>query len=153
MKYGKILAITVVIVALLASTLTLMNARQDDPAADPESHEEPAVVEAIEGSDISKVTLTQRASERLDIQTADVTEETVDGAARIIVPYSAVIYETDGSTWVYTSPEPLVFVRMAITVEKISGDIAILTEGPEVGTQVVSVGGAMLYGTEHGVGH
>lgn len=149
MRNGKYFVIAALIIALLG--VWSFNATESE--ADTVDHEAPAVVEAIEGSDISRVTLTQQASDRLDIQTAEVVEAQVNGGTRLVAPYSAVIYETDGSTWVYTSPEPLVFVREAVTVEKIQGEEAVLTEGPEAGTKVVSVGGAMLYGTEHGVGH
>jgi hypothetical protein len=120
---------------------------------DAEAHEAPALVEHIEGSELSRVTLTERAAERLDIQTGEVSEEQIDGAARRVIPYSAVLYDAEGKAWTYTNPEGLVFVRAPITVERIYESIAILTEGPDVGTRVVSVGGAMLYGAEFGVGH
>lgn len=149
MKNAAYIIVAGLIVVLLG--VWAVNARGGDD--DSVTHEAPAIVEAIEGSELSRVTLTQRASERLDIQTAEVVEKQVNGATRIVAPYSSVLYDTDGSTWVYINPEPLVFVRHAVTVERIQGEDAILTEGPDVGTKVVSVGGAMLYGTEHGVGH
>lgn len=121
--------------------------------ADTAKVEEPAHVELIEGSDLSRVTLTEKAAQRLDIQTADARDEQIGGQARRVIPYSAVLYDEHGNTWTYTSPEPLVYVRHALKVERIEGDLAILTEGPAAGTKVVSVGGAMLYGTEFGVGH
>jgi hypothetical protein len=58
-----------------------------------------------------------------------------------------------GNGWVYTNPEGLSFVRAAITIERIEGDVAILSTGPATGTAVVSQGAALLYGTEFGVGH
>ena len=33
---------------------------------------------------------------------------------RVVIPYSAVLYDADGATWMYTSPKPLVFVRQDI---------------------------------------
>jgi hypothetical protein len=149
MKNGKYFIVAALIIALLG--IWSLNAPKGE--ADTGDHEEPAVVEAIEGSDVSRVTLTQQASDRLGIQTGEIVETQVSGGTRLVAPYSSVIYETDGSTWVYTNPEPLVFIRQAVTVETIQGEEAILTEGPEAGTKVVSVGGAMLYGAEHGVGH
>jgi hypothetical protein len=74
-----------------------------------------------------------------------------DGAPRKVVPYAAVLYGVNGETWVYTNPEPLVFVRSPITIDYIDGDLAILSEGPEAGTAVVTVGAAELFGTETGV--
>ncbi len=70
---------------------------------------------------------------------------------RKVVPYAAVLYGVHGETWVYSNPEPLVFVRLPITIDYIEGDLAILSEGPQVGTAVVTVGAAELFGTETGV--
>jgi len=113
--------------------------------------EKPAVVEEIAGSEFKRVTLTEKAAQRLDIQTAPVREEQVDGARRWVVPYAAVIYGLHGETWAYTNPERLVFVRHTLDVERIEGDLAILLAGPPVGTAVVTVGGAELFGAETGV--
>jgi hypothetical protein len=74
------------------------------------------------------------------------------GAQQTVIPYSAVIYDLQGQTWIYTSPEPLTFVRQSITVDYIEGDIAVLSEGPPAGTAVVTVGVAELYGLDTGVG-
>jgi len=111
----------------------------------------PAVVEEIEGSEFKRVVLTEKAAQRLDIQTAPIREEQVNGTQRLVVPYAAVIYGLHGETWAYANPEPLVFVRQVINVDYIEGDRAVLLEGPPVGTAVVTVGGALLYGAETGV--
>jgi hypothetical protein len=42
----------------------------------------------------------------------------------------------------------LVFERRRIGVERIMGDLAVLSDGPSVGTEVVMVGAPLLYGTE-----
>ena len=116
--------------------------------------EEPATVEQVQGSeDVSRLTLTPKAVERLGIQTAKVSEETVAGKRRKVVPYGAVLYLADGKTSVYVASAPNVYVREPITVALIEGDRAILSAGPAVGAVVVSVGAAELYGTETGVGH
>jgi hypothetical protein len=114
------------------------------------SENRPARMEAISGSPLKRITLTPKAAERLDIQLAKVRQ---DGAGKRIVPYGAVIYDKDGSTWVYTSPQPLVFVRHSIVVELINGDDVVLKEGPEVGMPVATTGAPQLYGAEKGVGH
>jgi len=118
---------------------------------------EPAHVEHVEGSDISRLTLTEKAMERLDVQTAPLAEAEVgeEGSkqARSVVPYSAIMYVPDGKTFVYTSPQPRTFVRQAVNVDYIEGDSAVLNEGPPAGTQIVTVGVAELFGTEIGVGH
>jgi hypothetical protein len=71
---------------------------------------------------------------------------------RSVVPYNAVIYDLKGDTWVYTSPAARTFVRQHVKVDYIDDDTAILTEGPAVGTNVVSVGVAELFGAEYGIG-
>lgn len=74
-----------------------------------------------------------------------------NGTQQKVVPYAAVIYGLQGETWVYTNPEPLVFVRDPILVDYVEGDVAVLLDGPTAGTAVVTVGGAELYGAETGV--
>lgn len=111
---------------------------------------EPAKVEPLEGTGHSRVRLSHKAAERLDIRTAPV-REAPGGAGqgrRKVVPYGAVLYDARGRTWVYTSPEPLVFIRAAIEVDRIRGGRAVLSTGPPAGTRVVTVGVAELYGTE-----
>jgi hypothetical protein len=114
-------------------------------------YSEPAVVEPIEGTSLNRVTLSQKASERLGIETAAVEDEEVGGAPAKVLPYSAVLYDANGDTWTYTNPEPLVFVRHKISIDRVDGESAILSEGPDAGTKVVTVGAAELIGTEFGV--
>ena len=115
------------------------------------SAEKPSYVEDIEGSGFKRVVLTEKAAERLDIQIALVSEEQVEGTQRLVMPYAALIYGLNGETWAYIMPAPLTFVREAIIVDYIEGDIAVLLVGPAIGTEVVTVGGALLYGAETGV--
>jgi hypothetical protein len=70
-----------------------------------------------------------------------------------VVSYSAIIYDLQGNTWIYVNPEPLVFIRHAVGVEHVDRDLAILTDGPPVGTSVVTVGAAELMGIEQKIGH
>jgi hypothetical protein len=69
-------------------------------------------------------------------------------AKQLAVPYGAVYYDAKGSAWVYVNPEPMTYERQRITVDRIVGDTALLSAGPPVGTPVVTVGTALLYGTE-----
>jgi hypothetical protein len=124
-----------------------------EPAAVKATEIKPAQVELIAGTELHKVTLTARAAERLDIKTDRVQEMVVRGAKRKVVPYAAVLYDARGETWVYTSPEPLVFVRHRIRVDYIDRDRAVLSEGPAAGTAVVTVGAAELFGAEFEIGH
>jgi hypothetical protein len=113
----------------------------------------PSKVEPIEGTELSRVILSEKAAQRLAVATTPVAEDTLDDGTRKIIPYAAVIYSPNGDTWTYTSPEPHVFVREAIEVERIDGDRAILTDGPPPGTEVVTVGAVELLGAELGLGH
>jgi hypothetical protein len=118
---------------------------------------EPATIEHLGDTGISRLKLTARAVERLGIGTAEVREEQVMHAGKVsrvkVVPYSAVLYLSGGDTWAYTSSEPRVFVRRPITVDYITGEFAMLSDGPPTGTQVVTVGVAELLGTEFKIGH
>ena len=113
----------------------------------------PAEVVKVEGSELSRVTLTEKAAERIDAKTTAVREQDVDGTLRKVVPYSSLIYDAKGRTWVYTSPQPRVFVRQQVEVDRIDGDSVFLADGPAAGTEVASMGVAELYGAETGVGH
>jgi uncharacterized protein YceK len=108
----------------------------------------PAALEKV-GSDLSKITLTDKAVERLGLTTEKVTK----GSA-LEIPYGALMYDGAGKTWVYTSPEPRTYIRAAVTVDKIIGNKVQLRSGPPAGTDVVTVGAAELFGTEFGTkGH
>lgn len=111
----------------------------------------PAEVEEV-GTDLWQVQLTERAAERTGLETVEVSLQEIDGTERLVLPYSAVMYHFDGSTWTYTNPTPLTYVREAIDIDYIEGDTAVLAAGPAIGTTVVSVGAAELYGVEFGIG-
>jgi hypothetical protein len=123
----------------------------------------PAKVEPIEGTDLSRVILTRHAAERIGLRTARVEVASVARPAALggqggpataheVIPYDAVLYDSDGATWTFTSPAPLRFVRRRIVVAWIDGDRAVLAAGPPAGTEVVTVGAAELLGAEIGVG-
>ncbi len=118
-------------------------------AAEEETGYRDATVEPVAGTDLSRVTLSQRAAERLGIQTAQVRAGT---ATRKVIPYAALLYDETGDTWTFTNPTPLTYLRQHVKVDLIEGDQAILLDGPGVGTSVVTVGAAELLGTELGVG-
>lgn len=243
MKHGNRWIVLVLIIAGLQLSACSTNSPTSSTS------EEPVRLEQIEGTDFSRVVLSERAAERLDIQTTAVREEqvvrkrtvggevmeaetsdsdevwvrvplnvsdlnkvdqeqpalilplggdeatgvvaqavtapagdvgeesealyyTVEGAdhglaagqgvlvelflsgggRKKVIPYASVLYGLNGETWLYTSPEPLNFVRHLIVIDYIDGDLAILMEGPEVGTEVVTVGVVELFGAESGVG-
>jgi hypothetical protein len=103
----------------------------------------PSTLEKIEGSDLQRVILTEKAAERIGVKTVPVSGQ--------VVPYSAVIYDTEGNTWIYTNPAPLTFVRALIVIDRIEGDQAFLSNGLESDAPIVTVGVAEIYGAETGV--
>jgi hypothetical protein len=113
------------------------------------SHHEPAKLEPIKGTDVKRVMFDAEGAKRVGLQTAQ-----VRGAGqRKVIPYAAVIYDAEGNTFTYTSPEPLVYVREKVKVDYVAGDRVMLSEGPSIGTEIVTVGAAEVYGTEFEVAH
>lgn len=72
---------------------------------------------------------------------------------KLSVSYWAILYDSTGKTWVYTNPEARVYVRQAVTVERINGAVALLSDGPAAGTVVVTTGAEELYGAEFDTAH
>ena len=104
---------------------------------------EPSMLEEIDGSELKRVILTEKAAERIGVQTVP-----VDG---LVVPYSAVIYDVEGNTWIYTNPEPLTFVRSQIVIDRIEGNQVFLSQELETDAPVVTMGVIEIYGAETGV--
>jgi hypothetical protein len=115
----------------------------------------PAVVQAVQGSQIPQVRLTDQAMHRIGIATQPVRMAKVAVAGRRgpykVIPYSAVVYDSDGSTWTYVETAARTFVRERITVRVIRGATAVVSQGPAAGTMVVTVGAPELLGTEYNI--
>lgn len=107
---------------------------------------QPYQVEEVSGSKFGRVTLTKPAVKRLGLRTVP--------AGDLTVPYAALVYGNHGEEWVYTNPEPRVFIRAEVRVDRIdvAADTVYLLEGPPSGILVVTTGAAELWGTEFGVG-
>ena len=133
------------VVVPLAACLQPLGCRQTREEA---KETKSAEVEHLEGAEPARVKLTQDAVRRLDIRTDTVRDTELKGKQRRVIPYAAILYDTHGDTWTYTNPEPLTYVRHAISVDHIVGDLAFLSDGPPSGTAVVTVGAAELYGSE-----
>jgi hypothetical protein len=133
----------------------------DDDEEDSDDEENGTLVELDEGSgqdddedtalyytvDSAKTGLLSGQKVFVDVSLSD------GGVLRKIIPYAALIYDADGGTWVYVEEDPATrsFVRYAVTVDFIEGDLVVLTEGPPAGTKVVTVGGQELFGADTGV--
>lgn len=113
------------------------------------SHHDPAELEPIKGTDVHRVIVDPKGVERAGIRTSPI-RQNGDG---MVMPYSAVIYDAEGHTYTYTSPEPRTYVRQKIVIDRVEGDSVMLFDGPPAGTEVVTVGAAFVYGTEFEVAH
>lgn len=138
--------LAVVATALQLAATAAMSASESETAA---KKERPSKVESIDGSKVKRVTVTEKAAQRLDIQTGVVAS---DSAGQLSAPYASIVYDISGGTWVYTVPKPLTYVRQSVVVQSIKGDKALLKEGPAPGVAIVTVGVAELYGAEKGIG-
>ena len=117
-------------------------------AADPPAYPPDRVVH-VAGTSTDRIVLTPQAAGRLGIVTQPV--RPAQGNTGTVVPVSAVLYLQDGTTWVYTNPEPFTYVRQLVALGPVANDQWTLTSGPTPGTAVVTVGGAELLGAEQGV--
>ncbi|HET7476241.1 MAG TPA: hypothetical protein VFJ97_09515 [Dermatophilaceae bacterium] len=109
--------------------------------------EEEATVQLQPVADgLQQVTLTEEGVAKIGIDTAKV--RPAAGAGRVTMPYSALVYSSDGTTWAYTVTADRSYLRAAVTIESVAGDTMTLSEGPAVGTDVVVVGAPELLGAE-----
>ena len=108
------------------------------------SHHEPAKLEPIKGTDVQRVIFDAEAAKAVGLETAPIRQ---NGQGKIM-PYAALIYDAEGGTYAYTAPKPLTYVRKEISIDHFDGDSVVLSDGPPVGTEVVTVGVDEVYGTE-----
>ena len=95
------------------------------------------------------VVLTPQAAQRTGLQTAVAAR--ADRGPQTVVPYSALLYQPDGSSVIYTVTGPLTYTLVPVGVASIQGNQVYLT-GLAPGTTVVAVGGEELLGVQDGVG-
>jgi hypothetical protein len=124
-----------------------------DAGASSETHSETAVTVESTGADQpARITVSERAEQRLGIHTEPVRpiSDQSNGATEVI-PYSAVIYDADGRSWAFSAPAPRTYIRVPIEISSITMKTVQLRTGPPVGTQVVVVGAPELVGAEAGI--
>ena len=137
------------VAVLLVGCLGLVGCTQGESVT---SDAEPVQVQAIAGSDLHRVVLTEEASRNLGIETSSVADATSPTSAMTVVPMTAVIYDPNGLPWVYAASAVRTFVRTRIVIERMTSHTAYLRSGPPVGTAVVTIGASELLGSEYGVG-
>jgi hypothetical protein len=134
--------------ALLAAGLGLTACETEASGAEAEEAIAAAAsVEPAADGGPSRLILTEESVLRLGLETSPV--EGASGDLR--VPYAAVVYDADGFSWAFVEVEDRVYQRAPITIATIQGDVVQLTDGPEPGTQVVTVAAAELVGVEAGI--
>jgi hypothetical protein len=121
-------------------------------ASNEENPETAVTVETAEEGQPARITVSERAEQRLGLRTEPVRPLTgqANGATEAI-SYSAVVYDADGKSWTFSAPSPRTYIRVPIQISLISGQTVQLKSGPPVGTQVVVVGAPELVGAEAGI--
>ena len=94
------------------------------------------------------VVLTPLGAQRVGVQTA---AAAAAGRGQTVIPYSALLYQPDGASVVYTVTGPLTYTLATVSVASMQGSQVYLT-GLAPGTTVVTVGGEELLGVQDGVG-
>jgi len=136
--------------AICAALLFSLPACSTPSAAAKTATEAAATVEKNATTGIARITLSQRAVERLELGT-DTVKPGPDGATTVI-PYAALLYDAQGKTWVYANTGERVYERQAVTVSKVEAGAVTASAGPAAGTVVVTVGAAELFGAEFNTG-
>jgi hypothetical protein len=95
------------------------------------------------------VVLTPLGAQQAGIRTALAAR--VGRGSQAMVPYSALLYQPDGSSVIYAVTGPLTYTLVPVAVASFQGTQVYLT-GLAPGTAVVTVGGEELLGVQDGVG-
>jgi hypothetical protein len=149
-KCGRQLRVACAGLVLIAASVSLSACGEATSEYEEKAgHREPARLEPIKGTDVKRVKFSAEGAKRVGLRTEQVRGDT----QRKVIPYAAVIYDPEGNTFTYTSPEPLVYVREKVEVDYVDGGRVVLSGGPSVGTEIVTVGAAEVYGTEFEVAH
>jgi RND family efflux transporter MFP subunit len=70
----------------------------------------------------------------------------------LVIPWSAILYDMNGGTWVYVKVSPQVYSRRRVELRHIVDELAVLARGIKAGEEVVIAGAVEIFGTEFGVG-
>jgi len=134
---------TTAMLAVVAATISLSACTEVE--APEKEHYSPATIAPVEGEkDLVSVTLTKEGAFRIEIATGTVKLR----RGRRSIPYASLLYEKDGSAFVYTNPRGLTYIRAHVDVDRVAGDRVLLREGPAAGTRVVTTGAQQVHGAE-----
>ncbi len=119
-----------------------------DISAVPDS---PVQLSPVPGTGLQSVVLSEASLARLGIRTTPVAPAPDAPAGQLHVPYSSIVYDEQGGTWVFAPTAPRRYLRHQVTVDYIAGGVAVLSRGPAAGTPVVTEGSQELLGAEYGI--
>jgi len=137
--------------AALAAITVSASGCSEAGASNEQSPETAVTVEEAGEGQPARLTVSQRAEERLGLRTEPVRALTGQPGVTEAISYSAVVYDSDGKSWAFSSPSPRTYVRVAIVIRSRDSHTVQLKSGPPVGTQVVVVGAPELVGAEAGI--
>jgi hypothetical protein len=109
-----------------------------------------ARLERVAGTGVPSIVLTPLGASRIAVETAEATRAKAD----TVVPYAALVYESNGSTAVYVNTGRLTYTRYIVPVDYITGDQVYLkgAGGLPADARVVTQGAEELLGVQNGVG-
>ncbi len=69
---------------------------------------------------------------------------------RLVLPWSAVLFDPQGGAWVYEQTAPQTFTHRRVSILRVAGTDAVLEAGPAAGATIIITGAAELFGAEFG---
>ncbi len=75
---------------------------------------------------------------------------TTESGSSLTAPWSSIVHDLSGGTWVYEVKGPRTYQRRRVVVRYSLDGLAVLASGPAAGTKVVSEGAIELFGAETG---
>jgi len=72
------------------------------------------------------------------------------GSEGLVVPWSAIVRDLHGGSWVYERTAAGRYTRQRVEVAYVTGEDAVLARGPGPGAMIVRTGAAELFSTEFG---
>ena len=102
----------------------------------------------VAGSSEPNIVLTPLGAQRIGLETQVVT---VAASGQATLPYTALLYESNGQAAVYVESGQLTFTRHFVTVTTIVGSTVTVRSGVTPGDRVATDGSEELYGVQNGV--